>query len=363
MTVTTYQKFLGFFWALLGSFVLLCTPANACQVCIPVPQSTVADQIIAAETVVLARNSQQNPFGYRAFRTLKGALAEPEIDLFVDSSARRWLASSADRAVLLVRPKSGAPDPQWRSLGITTPEFEDLVREILVRSDQWRGGPDAEVRRAAFFMPYLASKERKIHDLAYLEVGRAPYDTLRRADRFVSPRQIQTFLSTLQYLEWQSLYILLLGVEANGKEADQVRRKITTLIETGNSLHLAAWATALIEVDGSVGIALLEREFLTQGSVDREDIIEIMKALSVHGSLGQSPLRSRIVEAYDAVLQNHPELAGRIARDLATWRDWSLKDQLSRLRTNGPELDGASSFALDYYLGVASAACTNALDC
>lgn len=362
-SVIMYQKLLAVFGAVFFSFTLLVSPANACQVCIPVPQSTVADKIIAADAVVLARSNPQDPFSYRAVKILKGTLTEPEIDLFVDYSSRRWLAGSPDRAVLLVRKNSGESDQEWKALGFATPEFEKVVQEILARSPQWRGGADAAMRRATFFMPYLASKERKIHDLAYLEVGQAPYDLLRRADRFVSPKQIKTFLSNLQYLEWQNLYILLLGVEASEAEAEHIRRKMKTLTETGNSLHLAAWSTALIEVDGSTGIDMLEREFLAQGTVDRERVIEVMKALSVQGSLDQSPHRARIVEAYDVALQGHPELAGRIARDLAAWQDWSLMDALSHLRADGPELDNASLFALDYYLGVASAACRNSATC
>ena len=228
------------------------------------------------------------------------------------------------------------------------------MREVLTRSDQWRGGPEAQTRRAAFFMPYLDTDEPALHDLAYLEVGRAPYGVLRHADRHVRPERVQAFLGSLQYFEWQNLYILLLGVNATDSEKAEIRATMTSRAETGSDLHLAPWATALIEIDGADGVGWLERKYLGPGAADPALAAEIVKALSVHGSLGPGALRQRIVEAYGLVLAHHPELAGPLARDLAVWRDWSLAETLSRMRDAGLVADGAAAYSVDYYLGLAA---------
>ena len=59
------------------------------------PTQTAADQIIAAEDVVLARENPDKPFTYRAVDVLKGEIAAPDIDLFANSGVRRLLAADA----------------------------------------------------------------------------------------------------------------------------------------------------------------------------------------------------------------------------------------------------------------------------
>ena len=326
---------------------------NACQVCIPVPEKSAADHIIAADTVVLAREDPAEPFSFRAVEVLKGKIETPGIELFVNSSTRRWLAADQDRSVVLIKSESETSDPRWRSLGLASPRYITVVREILDRSDQWRGGPAAQARRAAFFMPYLDTDDSGLHDLAYLEVGRAPYGVLRHADRHVRPERVKVFLGNLQYFEWQSLYILLLGVNATDAERAEIRARMASRAETGSDLHLAPWATALIEIDGADGVAWLERKYLAPGAADPALAAEIVKAFSVHGSLGPGALRRRIVEAYGLALAHHPELAGPVAQDLAIWRDWGLSETLSRLREAGVVAEGAPAYAVDYYLGLA----------
>ena len=83
-------------------------------------------------------------------------------------------------------------------------------------------------------------------------------------------------------------------------------------------------------------------------------VAKIVNALSVHGSLEPGRLRSRIVEAYGLALEHHLGLAGRTARDLATWRDSSFVATLPFLRSDGPPLDSASAYSVHFYLGVAT---------
>ena len=47
----------------------------------------------------------------------------------------------------------------------------------------------------------------------------------------------------------------------------------------------------------------------------------------------------------------HPSLAGWAARDLTAWKDWRHADALEALREGGRQLDSASAYAIDYYVG------------
>ena len=81
-------------------------PAISCQVCVPLPTETAADQIIAASEVVLARENPDKPYSFRAVDVIKGEISNPDIDLFANSGVRRLLAADQERVVVLVR-KSG----------------------------------------------------------------------------------------------------------------------------------------------------------------------------------------------------------------------------------------------------------------
>lgn len=337
---------------LLCCLTLFAGGAAACMVCIPFPEDTATDLLQGAEVVVLARENPDKPFSYLATEVLKGELEILEIDLFVDSATRRRLKSNPGQAVVLAR---GAAADSWRSAGYASESYGGLVREILLRTPEWR---DANMR-ARFFMPYLAAAEPAVRELAYLEVGRASYDTIREADPYVPADQIYRFLANTQYLEWQPLYILLLGIDASAEEAKTVRSAMASSAQFSQGLNLSAWATALIEVDGVAGIEWLERQYLGQPGRDRETVKEIVKALSVQGASRHTNLRRRIAESYAMLIETHPALAGWAARDLTAWKDWRYATALETLREKSMPLDAASTYAIDYYIGRARAAISN----
>ena len=124
-----------------------------------------------------------------------------------------------------------------------------------------------------------------------------------------------------------------------------------SLAHFNRTLNLSAWATALIEADGEQAIDWLERHYLGNPDRDSDTVLEVLKALSTQGSTPYSELRPRIVESYRLLVENHPNLAGWAARDLASWQDWRLAQTLAELRSSDTTLDGPSTFAIDYYLG------------
>ena len=82
---------------------LLLQTAHACQVCIPFPTKTLADRLLEADALVLAREDPQRPFHYVAVETLKGEPGDAHIDAFLPSANRRVLAQFPQRHMLLAR--------------------------------------------------------------------------------------------------------------------------------------------------------------------------------------------------------------------------------------------------------------------
>jgi hypothetical protein len=338
------------------------------MVCIPYPQNTAADYLLAADVVVLARENPEKPFSYLAVEVLKGDLDAPAIDLFLNSAARRRLAADPDGAVVLALgrelfsegtgswvprlPGAGTAPAIWRSLGFASPRYEALVRDILAQAARWQAR-DGREARAAFFMPYLADAERPIRELAYLEVGRAPYDTIREADDHVPADQVRAFLADRQYFEWRPLYILLLGVDATPDDEKRIRAAMASHARFDHALHLSAWSAAFIEIDGDEAVSWLESVYLDDPDRDPDAVLEVVKALSVHGSRPGSGLRPRIAESYGALIEAHPSLAGWAARDLTVWRDWRFADAFADLRERPVTLDAEAAFAIDDYIGQA----------
>ena len=339
--------------------------AEACMVCIPLPETTLADALVDADAVVLARENPDKPYSFIAVDVLKGEISDPAIDVFLNSQTRRRLGMEPDRAVVLIlgrteaRPgstRSSEPSIQdevasssWRSAGYATVAYESIVREILANAPRWRGQPGAR-RRALFFMPYLAHEERPIQELAYLEVGMSSYDTIRMADSYVSADQIQAFLGDRLYFEWRALFILLLGFDATPPEQAAIRAQMETNARLNSTANLSAWAAALIEVDGEQGLEWLEANYLGNAGRDPGAVTEVLKAMSVHGNRELPLLRPRIVEGYGVLIGAHPSLAGWTARDLTAWRSWRFAGELEDLRQSQVSLDRASEYAIDSYL-------------
>ena len=121
--------------------------------------------------------------------------------------------------------------------------------------------------------------------------------------------------------------------------------------QSDGTLSLSAWATALIEIDGEEAIGWLETAYLGAPDRDPDAVLEIVKALSVHGAREGGRLRGRIVESYGVLVEAHPSLSGWVARDLTAWNDWRLAGALETLRGRRSPMDGATAYAIDFYIG------------
>ncbi len=235
--------------------------AEACPVCLPIPTKTAADFLIESEVVVFAREDPDKPFSYRTVKVLKGKVLTSNIELFVDSSTRRRLKANEDHVVVFVRLIGDQP---WRSLGIADAEYQRIIRRVLIFANDW-ARKDGPTKRYEFFLPFFGHENPAIFELAYLELGRAPYSMIKHVARSISPDALRPMLRKREYIEWRSLAILMLAQNANGQDRDFIEDSFRGCQRFSLTTNLAAWATAYIELNGLSAVEEIEAKYLRDG--------------------------------------------------------------------------------------------------
>jgi hypothetical protein len=297
---------------------------------------------------VLAREDPARPFHYRAVEVVAGDPDAAPIELFLNSHARRTLAAHPERAMVLVQsPKDGG----WSALGITRPAYERVVRAILEQKDSWQPRETDNAERLDWFVPLLGHADERLHQSAYLEIGRAPYAAIRRLASRIPADTLAAMLDDPRYLEWRSLAILMLGESGRPADRERVRDTLRSMARLGTSLNLAAWATALVAVDGVDGIRRLQSLYLRDASREREELEAVVQALSVHAA-AEPGLRQPVVEVYAALLDAHPSLAPSLVHDLIAWQRWDFAERIQALHVAAHQ-DPLARYSLGLYVRLA----------
>ena len=280
------------------------------------PQTTAADLLIESDVVVFAREDPDKPFSYQAVDVIKGDLDSTAIDLFVNSSTRRRLEVNETLVVVLARDRK---DQSWRTVGIADGMYQQVVRRILAVAQDW-SGPNGAEKRCEFFLTLLGHDNRALFELAYLELGRAPYRMIKRVGRNVSREDLLSILQRREYIEWRPLAILMLSQSADAQDRKYIEENFADCCEYSLTLNLAAWATAYIELNGATAIERIEQQYLAKPGRSDNEVRAIVAALSLHGREGHTHLRDQIVRSYEIANRHHPVVSELIAKDLADWR-------------------------------------------
>ncbi len=334
-------------WAAL-LLLLWAGAVGACQICIPLPERTLADRLLASDAVVLAREDAARPFHYQPVETLFGEPGDAPIDLFLHSQARRMLAADSQRAMVLAH---SPRDNTWTTLGFNTPEFERVLSEILARADRWRPRESDNRERLDWFVPLLGHPDERLHELAYLEIGRAPYAEIRRLAPRIDPGTLHEMLDSPRYLEWRSLAILMLGESGQEQDRARVRATLAQTARLASSTNLAAWATALIAVDGASGIEQLTSLYASEPGRSRDELDAVLQALSVHAK-ATPELRGPVAGAYRLILERQPAMAPAMVHDLIAWKRWDFAGRIREIRQD-LAADPLAAYALGLYLRLA----------
>jgi len=305
----------------------------------------------------MAREKIDKSYSFYPVEILKGSVDDGEIDAFINTTERLMLKKNSGDVVVL-RLESGKAG--WLYTTYADAVYQEFIRAIIEQSlswDEFRG----DRKRIDFFATYLSHRNRLIREQAYLEVGRAPYASIKQIAGTVPRRQIRAFLEELQFIEWHSLYILLLGQSRHPDDMAYIRQKIETAAAYALNKNLSAWVTAFIETNPETGLEEIEDLFFSNKhrTPNKGELEEIWMGLSVLGSEGGSltapeifERRQRIVQSYGTLLDNHPLMAGSVARDLTIWQLRALVERLTEIKENEPALEPDARMAVTYYLSI-----------
>ncbi|MCA0996989.1 hypothetical protein [Alloyangia pacifica] len=301
--------------ALLTAVSLAATPALPCAFHNVLPERTAADWLVEGSALVLARPDPENPFAFAPVEVLRGEVPS-DLDAFVDSVSRRRLAAAPENSVLFAR--DGA---RWVQVAYVDADFRPVMRRILKEGPEWTSGFDA--RRFALFAGLQDHRDRELRNLALREIDKAPYAELRRIKLRLGVAALMENFYTPVNAPYQPIRALLLGLE--GSEA--ARRVIHSTLEGaahgGQSPTLGAFATALVEIDGAEGVALLEEKFLADPAQPLAKLELVVEALAIQHGVGSAALQGRISAALQGFVQTRPEGAALVARQFISRRDWS----------------------------------------
>ena len=232
-------------------------------------------------------------------------------------------------------------------------DYEAVIREIIELSPSWETQDLRNNARLAFFADFLGHESREIHELAYLEIGRAPYASIKALSSKWPLEQIRKLLQNPIYVEWHPLAILMLAQSGSAADQEYILGRFAALAQFGLTTNLAAWATAAIEIQEDNTVDQIEQDYFSAPSRTQEELLGVITALSEHGTNGHTHLRDRIVQSHSTLLQTYPAMASHVAKDLITWERWELADQLSRIVDNTEHTDPLNSYLVKLYLAQA----------
>ncbi len=323
--------------------------SSACQICVPYPKRSAADDLIDSAVVVLAREDPRKPFTFEIVEALKGEDDGSKIDLLVDRTTRRRLELYPEDAVVLAKRDEKS---DWKRLGLADAAFDPVAREILRLAPTWNEQP---MLRINYFSDLLGHADAQIRAVAHLEIGSAPYKEIMSLKHPLSREEIYAFLKNFRYAEWHSLYILLLGQSDVAEDRQYIAKRFHNAAAFSTTIQLAALTTAFIEKEKSKAVAAIEKLYFEGERRTEAELKEIVKALSVHGTNGHVDLRGEIVAAYATLIAHHPAMTPMVANDLIAWNRSELATEVADFeKKNRRVLDLQTSMRLRMYSRSAS---------
>jgi hypothetical protein len=187
--------------------------------------------------------------------------------------------------------------------------------------------------------------------MALIEMAALPYAALRttpvRIDRAVVARMVADPL----WSDWAPVGILLLGLSDAPADQAFVRRAAGSAARAQRSAHLAAWLTALIEVDGLAALETIRAGWLdgpARPGID-EDLRQVGLALASHA--GRTDATGDAIRAATGELAaRHPAIAAALVRTMTERQDWSLAGEVVRWLDEGRVVSDSDAFLLNAYV-------------
>ncbi len=287
------------------------------------PKPSMVDLLINSEHAVLARPTAGNPFRYTAVEAVAGSTYGVELPQLVDTASRRRLAADANATVLFAREGSYGP---WQKVSYIDATMRPVLDKMVARLPAWADGDDLD--RFRTFMTYLDHPDVRVHTLALTELDRADYGFLVSHKLPLDPVATLARLDDPAQLDLRAIRVLLLGLSGWQGAQERLERGLAYSVQYENALA-GAYATALIELDGPDRAVSVAQRYLTDPAVHYASKEALIEAMAIHSEYGETDMRETVSLALAEVLQQRPELASAMARQLGARGVWTLRDTLS----------------------------------
>lgn len=319
---------------LAATLLLKSVSAVACPVCQGAYQPSSARQLVAAPAAVLAVPTADTS-RFRVIQVIKGG---PPTGGLVEGGYPRagsppgTAEPTNTRPLLLVRDD---PLPTWVILGAIDAAQSGWLRALATGKRGADLSPEEWRARVALVVPHLDDPEPLAANLAYAELGAAPYTALRTARPHLDAAALRRWLADPELAVSQPIRLLLLGISGNAQDAADLDRRLAIAWQSGDAASLAALLTADLELRGAARVAWVESQYLVDPKRTPAEIKAALLALSVQGGANGGIPRARVIQAYRRFMQKHPEIAGYVAPDLAAWQYWeAVPDYLALLKSD-----------------------------
>ena len=146
------------------------------------------------------------------------------------------------------------------------------------------------------------------------------------------------------------LYLLLLGVAGNARDAAALEQRLEAAWKSGDATNLASMLAADLELRGAARMTWVEERYLRDRARSTPEIEAALLALSVHGNANSVIPRERVIQSYRMFMKEHQEIAGYVAQDLAAWQYWDAVTEYVALMQSDVRQQFPSRLAIIAYL-------------
>lgn len=305
---------------LLGSLVLAfaATASLACSFHTYLPEKTAVDWIIDSDHLIVARNSPSNEFEYEVVETLRDGGRAVDIAHLVDTRTRQSFANNPEDTSLFAFDQE---EQNWKFVAYLTPDYRSLVDTVLTKAPSWDAGYDPD--RFKLFEALQDHPDETLRILALREIDQAPYDLLRSMQIRIPTDDLLAELWTQNGYAYQPIRVLLLGLSDDPAARTEIHEFIDRVAPWQWANNLGAFATALVEIDGTAGVDLLDTRFLADTGQPLDKLEQVVEALAIHNDIGTPELKETIGASITRLVALRPETAPLVARQFGNRQDWS----------------------------------------
>lgn len=271
--------------------------AQACAFHGYAPSQTLVDRLLETEQVVVVRLSPNDPNKYVPVATLMGPVVS-DIPIVPSALAQNSLSDGDEYTVLLARDGSYGP---WREITLLDDRVRVLVEAVLQRQSAWLLGGEAD--RVQMFAKLVNDANPNVRRLALQELDRAPYAVLKATpipavrNLAQDPQVTDSSLTPIR--------ILLVGLSQDQRYVAQLTESLDLAVAQ-DVAFTGAYATALIELSGTTGVAHIRDQYLQRPDLPAITRDRLLQALAIQYRSSDAATRRFITQEIASLSRSVP---------------------------------------------------------